>query len=119
MAVTPRGRRAVTRYRAVETFTRVTLLALRLESGRTHQIRVHCASIGHPVVGDPTYGRRPNPWGLRRQALHAARLAFDHPSGVGPLVFTSPLPADIAGALARVRAEEQEPTARRRPGVVP
>lgn len=117
MAVTPRGRRAVTGYRALETFARVTLLALRLDTGRTHQIRVHCASIGHPVVGDPTYGRRPNPWGLGRQALHAARLAFDHPSGGGPLAFTSPLPPDFAGALARLRAEE--PEAPRRPGVVP
>ncbi|MDR7423082.1 MAG: RluA family pseudouridine synthase [Armatimonadota bacterium] len=116
MAVNPRGRRAVTGYRAVEHFARVTLLALRLASGRTHQIRVHCAAIGHPVVGDPTYGRRPNPWGLQRQALHAARLAFRHPTGGALLAFTSPLPEDIAGALGRLRAGEPG-AGRRREGL--
>jgi 23S rRNA pseudouridine1911/1915/1917 synthase len=105
MAVVPAGRRAVTGYRVVERFDDATLLELRLETGRTHQIRVHCASIGHPVVGDPTYGRRPNAWGLRRQALHAHRLAFAHPGSGVALSFTSALPGDIAGALARLRAD--------------
>jgi 23S rRNA pseudouridine1911/1915/1917 synthase len=108
MAVVPAGRRAVTTYRVAERLDGATLLALRLDTGRTHQIRVHCVAMGHPVVGDPTYGRRPNPWGLRRQALHAHRLAFIHPTRGTALSFSSPLPSDIAAALARLRAGGSE-----------
>jgi 23S rRNA pseudouridine1911/1915/1917 synthase len=104
MAVVPSGRRAVTHFRVVERFREATLLELRLETGRTHQIRVHCASIGHPVVGDRTYGRRPNAWGLRRQALHAHRLAFSHPLTGDALRFTAPVPADVEAALQALRA---------------
>ncbi|MBI3997946.1 MAG: RluA family pseudouridine synthase [Armatimonadetes bacterium] len=105
MAVVATGRRAVTFYRVREGYPRATLLEVRLETGRTHQIRVHCASLGHPVVGDPVYGRRPNPWGLRRQALHAYRLTFVHPSSGRELTLTVPLPADIDAALQALRAE--------------
>lgn len=103
MAVVASGRHAVTHYRVAEAFEAATLLDVRLETGRTHQIRVHCASIGHPVVGDPVYGRRPNPWGLARQALHAHRLTFAHPVSGAPLSFTAPLPADMAAALRLLR----------------
>jgi len=99
----PAGRTAVTHYRVAEAFDVATALDVRLETGRTHQIRVHCAYIGHPVVGDPVYGRRPNPWGLARQALHAHRLAFVHPVSGLPLSFTAPLPADMTAALRLLR----------------
>lgn len=112
MAIVPGGRGAVTHYQVLERFADATLLRLRLETGRTHQIRVHCASLGHPVAGDATYGRRTNPWGLRRQALHAARLLFDHPVTGAPLVFEAPLPEDMARALAQLRSRETGAAAR-------
>ena len=80
-----------------------SLLRLRLETGRTHQIRVHMQAIGHPVCGDPEYGT-PGMLGLGRQFLHATRLAFDHPLSGEPVEVVSPLPADLQAALAR--AEE-------------
>jgi 23S rRNA pseudouridine1911/1915/1917 synthase len=103
MAVVASGRRAVTHYRVAEEFDRATLVEARLETGRTHQIRVHFASIGHPVLGDPVYARRANPWGMRRQALHAFRLAFDHPVTGRALAFTSPIPPDMREAIETLR----------------
>ena len=79
MAVIARGRHAVTHYEVLERYANATLLRCRLETGRTHQIRVHLASIGHPLVGDPTYGRRSPALAFPRQALHAERLALTHP----------------------------------------
>ncbi|MBI4276995.1 MAG: RluA family pseudouridine synthase [Armatimonadetes bacterium] len=102
-AVVPGGRRAVTHYRVLERFGEYTLIEASLETGRTHQIRVHMAHIGHPVAGDPVYGWRRNAVGLERQALHAYRLAFDHP-GTGERVgFEAPLPEDLTAALERLR----------------
>lgn len=103
MAVLARGgRHAVTHFETVERLGGlVTHVRCRLETGRTHQIRVHMASIGHPVLGDATYGRAPPAALLRltgripRQALHAAELGFAHPHGGEHLHFTSPLPDDI------------------------
>jgi 23S rRNA pseudouridine1911/1915/1917 synthase len=80
-----------------------SLLRVRLDTGRTHQIRVHLQAIGHPVCGDPEYGT-PGSLGLERQFLHAARIAFDHPLTGERVEVTSPLPADLQSALAR--AEE-------------
>jgi 23S rRNA pseudouridine1911/1915/1917 synthase len=77
-----------------------SLLRLRLETGRTHQIRVHLQAIGHPVAGDPEYGT-PGLLGLERQFLHATRLALRHPITDEPLEVRSPLPADLAAALER------------------
>jgi 23S rRNA pseudouridine1911/1915/1917 synthase len=77
-----------------------TLLRVRLETGRTHQIRVHMQAIGHPVAGDPEYGA-PGALGLERQFLHAARLAFDHPLSGERVEVRSPLPEDLARALER------------------
>ena len=97
MRVDPDGRRAVTHYEVVEESGGTTLLRLRLETGRTHQIRAHLRSIGLPVVGDATYGVAA---GSPRVFLHSSRIAFDHPVG-GPRVdVTSPLPEDLAGVLA-------------------
>lgn len=77
-----------------------SLLKLKLETGRTHQIRVHLQAIGHPVAGDPEYGGR-GALGLQRQFLHAARLAFAHPISGAPIDVSSPLPGDLREALAR------------------
>ncbi|MGQ0548064.1 MAG: RluA family pseudouridine synthase [Armatimonadota bacterium] len=104
MAVVASGRHAVTHYRVAETFEDATLLEVRLDTGRTHQIRVHLAHLGHPVVADPVYGRRPNPWGMRRQALHARTLAFTHPISGAALTFRAPLPADFEEVLRALRA---------------
>ena len=79
-----------------------SLLRVELETGRTHQIRVHLQAIGHPVVGDPTYGNGPE-LGLERQFLHAAELSFPHPWSGQQVEARSPLPADLAQALAAAR----------------
>lgn len=111
MAVTKRGRPAVTHYRVLARFPSHSFIALRLETGRTHQIRVHMAHVGHPLVGDPVYGGRPRfPAGaseacrealqkFRRQALHASRLCFTHPISGEAMEFAAPLPADLRGLL--------------------
>jgi 23S rRNA pseudouridine1911/1915/1917 synthase len=103
-AVVPGGREAVTRYKTVANYPGFTLLEARPETGRTHQIRVHLAAVGHPVAGDTTYGDPKRPLGLGRQFLHATALEFDSPSG-RPLKLTSPLPPDLALVLQRL--EEQ------------
>ena len=97
------GREAVTHLRRLEDLGRFSLLEARLETGRTHQIRVHLESVGHPVVGDRVYGRRPETLGLERQFLHAARLAFPHPETGEPIEVESPLPDDLRRALALAR----------------
>jgi 23S rRNA pseudouridine1911/1915/1917 synthase len=107
MRIQAGGRPARTHYRVEGRYDRgepVTLLRCRLETGRTHQIRVHLASIGHPVVGDRRYGgaQGPAPWQplpADRHFLHAATLAFDHPVSGERLAFSSPLPADLQAVL--------------------
>ena len=98
------GREATTHFSVLERFPSYTLLLCRLETGRTHQIRVHLAYIGHPVVGDPVYGPRKGFPGLTAQFLHAARLGLRHPTSGEWLQFEAPLPADMAAVLARLRA---------------
>jgi 23S rRNA pseudouridine1911/1915/1917 synthase len=97
---TDEPREAVTHFEAEEAFQGFTLLRVRLETGRTHQIRAHLLAIGHPVAGDPEYGRA-GLLGLPRQFLHAERLAFRHPSTGAMIDVRSPLPADLIKALAR------------------
>jgi 23S rRNA pseudouridine1911/1915/1917 synthase len=97
-----RPRSAVTHFEVRERLPREALLDVRLETGRTHQIRVHLQAIGHPIVGDPQYGTGPR-YGLARQFLHSCRLAFRHPVDGEPLEFESELPADLAAALERAR----------------
>jgi 23S rRNA pseudouridine1911/1915/1917 synthase len=102
-AVRGRGARAArTHFSVLEALAEDTYAEARLETGRTHQIRVHFAAIGHPVCGDPRYGH-PGRHGLNRQFLHSARLAFSHPFTGEELVFDSSLPADLAAALERAR----------------
>lgn len=95
-------RAAVTHFEIAEALGATTLLCIRLETGRTHQIRAHLQAIGHPVVGDPDYGGAGG-LGLERQFLHAARLAFDHPVTGEAVDVRSPLPPDLEAALIRAR----------------
>lgn len=106
MAVEPKnGRNAVTRYGVLERFRNYTLAELALETGRTHQIRVHMSYLGHPVVGDPTYGPKKNEFGLKGQALHAQVLGFKHPRTKEWLEFTSPIPTYFNEILEKLRRE--------------
>jgi 23S rRNA pseudouridine1911/1915/1917 synthase len=93
-------REAVTHFEVERNLPSSTLLRVRLETGRTHQVRAHLQAIGHPVAGDPEYGR-PRLYGLERQFLHAARLAFTHPVTHERLDLRSPLPPDLERALER------------------
>ncbi len=106
MAVIPGGREAISCYRVLATVHRFSLLQVSLESGRTHQVRVHMAFLGHPVVGDPVYGRStavtPPPLS-QGQALHARRIAFIHPRTKRPMEFTAPLPRDFREGLRYLR----------------
>ncbi|MBF0283426.1 MAG: RluA family pseudouridine synthase [Magnetococcales bacterium] len=117
MAVVPHGgRRSVTHWRVVERFSGVALLACRLETGRTHQIRVHMAHIAHALLGDPVYGKPFHPPGrwpaevrrvveeFPRQALHAAKLTFVHPLSGRTMRFSAPLPEDLAGLIEALRS---------------
>jgi 23S rRNA pseudouridine1911/1915/1917 synthase len=120
MAVRTDGRQAVTHYRIEERFRAHTLLRVQLETGRTHQIRVHLAHVGLPIVGDPVYGGRQRLLagsaaalsaalqGFRRQALHAQRLHLQHPLSARPMSFEAPVPADLAALLSLLRADAHE-----------
>jgi 23S rRNA pseudouridine1911/1915/1917 synthase len=103
MAVNGAGsREARTHFEVVETLRRDSLLELRLETGRTHQIRVHLEAVGHPLVGDRTYGG-PERYGLERQFLHSARIRFRHPVSGEQLDLSAGLPDDLSTALAAAR----------------
>ncbi|MFP5220140.1 MAG: RluA family pseudouridine synthase [Actinomycetes bacterium] len=107
MAVVTGGRDSITHYETVEAFRAATLLDIRLETGRTHQIRVHMAALRHPCVGDLTYGADPvlaARLGLTRQWLHAVRLGFDHPADGRWVSFETTYPDDLQTALDRVAA---------------
>jgi len=107
MAVVARGKPAVTHYTVAARYVDATLLHCRLETGRTHQIRVHLASIGHPLVGDPVYGLRAGKNVRRvfaRQALHARKLGLVHPVTAREMSWASPLPADMGELIATLEA---------------
>jgi 23S rRNA pseudouridine1911/1915/1917 synthase len=96
------SRQARTHFEVLELLVQESFVEVRLETGRTHQIRAHFAAIRHPLVGDPTYGGELR-YGLRRQFLHAHRLAFEHPVSGERMVFESELPTDLAAALELAR----------------
>jgi 23S rRNA pseudouridine1911/1915/1917 synthase len=109
MAVTEHGRAARTHYRVLERYARATLLECSLDTGRTHQIRVHLQSIGHPLVGDPVYragrGTAPGPLAnFKRQALHAYRLGLVHPQSGAAMQWEAPVPEDLRTLLLEVAA---------------
>ncbi len=104
-----RGKHAVTHYRTLQVLDGAALVECRLETGRTHQVRVHLSSIGHPLLGDPVYGRTPSKLrpmiaelGFRRQALHAAELGFDHPITGAKVHLVSEMPADMLELIAHL-----------------
>ncbi len=113
MAVVAKGgRAAVTHWRVLETFPAVQLVEATLETGRTHQVRVHLAAVHHPLVGDRTYGADPSlaaRLGVDRPFLHAWRLAFRHPTDGHTVELTEPLPPDLEGVLDRLGASERGP----------
>jgi len=102
MAIVSGGREAVTHWQVAERYGQYTLLQIELETGRTHQIRVHLASLQHPVTGDEVYGREKKPFGLIGQALHGYRLTFYHPIKGERMVFYTPLPSHFLLALQKV-----------------
>lgn len=112
MAVVPRGRPAITRYRVVESFARYSLVEATLVTGRTHQIRVHFAHLGHPVAGDRAYAPGREEVGIGRQALHAWRLQVRHPATGARLAFEAAPPADFTAAVAQARAQGSPPDRR-------
>jgi len=105
MAVVPGGKPAITHYEPLAHYTHTTLLRCRLETGRTHQIRVHMASIGHALVGDPIYGLARKPPPFARQALHAEKLALTHPATQRRRSWSAPLPADLKTLIAALERE--------------
>lgn len=120
VTVTAAGKQAVTEYEVLKKFDYLSLVRLKLKTGRTHQIRVHLAHVGHPVFGDPTYGGRSNTWGgltgkkaqhaqnllkiIARQALHAKTIGFVHPKTKEPVKFDSDLPADMHAVLEKLES---------------
>jgi 23S rRNA pseudouridine1911/1915/1917 synthase len=114
MAVVPagRGKPALTHVERLSAGADASVVECRLETGRTHQIRVHLAHLGHPLVGDRLYGGRTR-GAFARQALHAWRLEFDHPASGAPMAFSSPLPADLRALLELLGLPEPVPAATR------
>lgn len=103
MAIDPNGRRAVTHYQVLERLSGYTYLKCNLETGRTHQIRVHLCSIGHPLLGDTVYGNKKPVPGLAGQCLHAKSLTFAHPRTGEVLTVDCPLPDWFEAVLTRLR----------------
>ena len=114
-ALPDQGKEAVTHVEPVERLPGYTVVACRLETGRTHQIRIHLAEAGHPVCGEKVYNRpvggeaRPDPCGAPRLALHATELGFNHPVSGAALHWSMPLPADLQQLLTRLRARPDRP----------
>jgi 23S rRNA pseudouridine1911/1915/1917 synthase len=115
------GKRAVTRYRSLERLDGATLVSVELETGRTHQIRVHFAAAGHPVIGDRVYGERgrESKAQVPRQMLHARRLGFAHPRTGAPVRAESPLPADFSAVLDSLRRQSKVKDKKKTPRVAP
>jgi 23S rRNA pseudouridine1911/1915/1917 synthase len=101
-----RSREAITSYKVLQRFKDYTFLELDLKTGRTHQIRVHLSHIGHPVVGDPVYGKEKNEFGITGQLLHAASIGFQHPRTKKYLEFSADLPKDMKDVLNKLSKEK-------------
>jgi len=103
MAITPDGKPAVTEFAVLERFKNFSLVQCKLQTGRTHQIRVHMAAIGHPLLGDTKYSARKNPFDIKGQALHSHTLSFIHPTTQEQLFFIAPLPDDMRKILIHLK----------------
>ena len=103
MAIVEGGKPAVTHFRVLERYGKYTLVECRLETGRTHQIRVHMTSIGHPLVGDPKYGNRKNPFQIAGQALHSKSLDLTHPRTGERMHFEAAVPGDMMEIISDLR----------------
>jgi 23S rRNA pseudouridine1911/1915/1917 synthase len=109
MAVTfSNSKEAITRFRVCERFVNFTLVECKLQTGRTHQIRVHMQYIGHPVVGDPKYGPEKKRFAIAGQALHSAELSLKHPTTGQDMLFTAPLPQDMTDILKQLQISKRE-----------
>ena len=108
MAVKSDGRRAVTHYKVIRRYKDYTLMEFSLETGRTHQIRVHTKYLGHPVVGDPVYGYKTQKFRLNGQLLHAFRLELTHPKSGERMVFEAPLPDYFRAVLAKLDSSQKQ-----------
>lgn len=104
--VTANGKPATTKFKVLERFGQYTLIECRLLTGRTHQIRVHMTSIGHPLVGDPKYGRGKSPFKIQGQALHSLNLTLVHPKTGEEMIFEAPLPEDMKKILSAMRSKQ-------------
>ena len=103
------GKPAVTHFKVLERFGDFTLVECKLETGRTHQIRVHMASIGHPLVNDPKYGpKKASPFAIKGQALHSHELTLTHPTSGKEMHFTAPLPDDMEKILLFLRDKKKK-----------
>lgn len=102
IGIVKNGKRAVTHFKVIERFQGYTLIQCKLETGRTHQIRVHMASIGHPLVGDPVYGYKKQKFNIQGQMLHAKKLGFVHPTTEEYMEFEAPLPRDFHDVLSKL-----------------
>lgn len=108
MAITPDGKSAVTEFKVLERFDKFTYVACKLQTGRTHQIRVHMTAIGHPLLGDTKYSARKNPFDISGQALHSHTLTLIHPTTGKLMNFTAPLPDDIKIILEVLRSSRKD-----------
>ena len=106
MAVNKNGKNAITHFKVIERFKNYTLLEVKIETGRTHQIRVHLSEIGYPIVGDTTYSNGKNEWGLEGQCLHAKSLKFKHPITCKEMFIEAPLPEYFQKVIEELKVEK-------------
>ena len=107
MAVTRKGKNAITHFKFLKRYKNYTYIELTIETGRTHQIRVHMAEIGHPVVGDVVYSNGKNPFNVEGQMLHAKKIEFEHPTSKKRVEFEAELPEYFIKVLEKLDKEEE------------
>ena len=105
MAVTKDGKEAITHFKVLKRYNGFTLLEVKIETGRTHQIRVHLSEIGYPIVGDEVYSNGKNPFGVKGQMLHAEKLELKHPRTGKDLTFEAPVPKYFANIINQLEKE--------------